>query len=97
MQLKNKERIVLLEETPANNHGCRGFGVWIKVTSERTGIVIKEYSCAHQCHGEWHYYTVGQEVTLPEEFSSWDEAEEYTEYEGSFSSAGRTKLAPGEF
>ncbi|MCK9575342.1 MAG: hypothetical protein M0R51_05245 [Clostridia bacterium] len=98
MTNENNEQIVMLSETPSNNHGCRGFGVDIKVTGERTGIVVNEYSCGHNCHGgEYHWYKIGQEVTLPEEFSSWDEAEEYTEDNTSFSDAGRTKLALGEF
>ena len=97
-QMNTKDKIIMLSETPSNNHGCRGFGVNIRITGDRTGIVSDEYSCGHNCHGgEHHWYEIGQEVILPDEFASWEEAQEYTENNGSFSDAGRTKLAPGEF
>jgi hypothetical protein len=83
------------EDVPSNNHGCSGFSIVVEKTGERTGVIIEVNQCTHNCHGiSGTWYQEGQEFTLPEEFSTWDEAEEWFEDETSFSSAGNTKLRP---
>lgn len=89
---------IILEDVPHNNHGCSGFSVEIEITGERTGIVKEIRYCTANCHGIGGYnnswWKEGQEIELPEEFASWDEASEWIEDESSFSSAGYTKFKP---
>lgn len=76
--------VVQLCETPVNNHGCCGFGVSIRITSDRTGTVIAGYGCS-SCWQVGHDddsspIEVGTTVKLPESCASWDEASKLVGY-----------------
>jgi ferredoxin len=73
---REKAAWIYLEETPLNNHGCTGFYVEIKPTSDREGIVMKGVSCS-SCWQMGHDngdspIAVGTKVRLPEWCGSWD-------------------------
>lgn len=76
--------VISLCETPVNNHGCRGFGVSIRVVNDRTGTVVAGYGCS-SCWQVGHDdasspIEVGTTVKLPEWCASWDEAKRLVGY-----------------
>lgn len=91
-------KTIILEEVPHNNHGCTGFGVEIETIDERTGIIIRAYSCRANCHGipSNNGWKVNQKIELPRWCPSWNEANIWIEDNTSFSNAGCTKLSPND-
>ncbi len=70
---------ITLYETPQNNHGCRGYGLELKIVSEREAEVKDGISC----NSAWlvghndsdPLIAVGTRVALPEEFrGTWEQA-----------------------
>ncbi|MBO8161708.1 MAG: hypothetical protein H0Z24_08740 [Thermosipho sp. (in: Bacteria)] len=94
-------RTVTLISIPQNDHGCSGEVVEIRPTSRTEGLVIRATRCTscgplgHHSQAEraFRQEYEGKKVRLPEDVSSWWEAEKYYRIP-SESLAGRTYVAP---